>query len=353
MSLGNPLAMPARQGHTKAAVTKLDIVVDLQYGDSGKGKVAHFLCKEKKYTHILRYNGGANAGHTIFHKGVKFVTHQIPVGVFFGVKSIIGPGCVVDPTVLMQEMRELEKHGIKVKGRLFVAYNAHVVTAAHKKEDGTDKKIGTTKRGIGPAYRGKFSRTGVRAESVKSLKPFLIDLYKEFEGGTKEATVLCEGAQGFGLDIDWGDYPFVTSSHCTSGGAIMNGFSPRTVRDVWGVAKVYETYVGNKKFEPKEQIFKQIRQAGEEYGATTGRPRQCNWLDIGMLERAINLNGVNHLVLNKIDVLDAVGAWKIREGKKVHTFKDGKTMQAFIRTRLSKTGIAPKNIHFSNRKDAI
>jgi adenylosuccinate synthase len=111
--------------------------------------------------------------------------------------------------------------------------------------------------------------------------------------------------------------------------------------------------VGNKKFEPKEEIFKQIRQAGEEYGATTGRPRQCNWLDIGMLERAINLNGVNHLVLNKIDVLDAVGAWKIREGKKVHTFKDGKTMQAFIRTRLSKTGIAPKNIHFSNRKDAI
>jgi adenylosuccinate synthase len=334
-------------------VTKLDIIVDLQYGDSGKGKVAHFLCKEKKYTHVLRYNGGANAGHTIYHKGHKFVTHQIPVGVFFGVKSIIGPGCVVDPEVLKKEAKELEDHGIKVKGKLFVATNAHVVTKAHKKEDGTDKKIGTTKRGIGPAYRDKFARVGTRAENVPSLKPFLIDLYEEFQGGTKNAVVLCEGAQGFGLDIDWGDYPFVTSSHCTSGGAIMNGFSPRCVRDVWGVAKVYETYVGNKKFEPNQAIFKKIRELGEEYGATTGRPRQCNWLDLELLTRAIQMNGVNRLVLNKIDVLDAAGVWKVREGNKVRSFKSGAAMREFTRKKLGAAGVPARSISFSNRKDAI
>lgn len=334
-------------------MTKLDIIVDLQYGDSGKGKVAHFLCKKNKYTHVIRYNGGANAGHTIFHKGVKFVTHQIPVGVFFGVKSIIGPGCVVDPAVLKKEAAELEKHGIKVKGMLFVAKNAHVVTAKHKHEDGSDKKIGTTKRGIGPAYRDKFARTGIRAEDVKSLKPFLIDLYDEFHGGLKNAYVLCEGAQGFGLDIDWGDYPFVTSSHCLSGGALLNGFAPKTVRDVWGIAKVYETYVGQKKFEPKDPIFPKIREIGEEYGATTGRPRQCNWLDIELLERAVRLNGVTHLVLSKMDVLDTVETWKVREGKKIHTFRDGAGLRKFIRARLRKSGIAPNHVHFSVSKDKI
>ncbi len=334
-------------------MTKLDIIVDLQYGDSGKGKVAHFLCKKNKYTHVIRYNGGANAGHTIFHKGVKFATHQIPAGVFFGVKSIIGPGCVVDVAVLMKEAAELQKHGIRVKGNLFVAKNAHVVTAAHKKEDGVDKKIGTTKRGIGPAYRDKFARTGIRAEDVKALKPYLIDMYEEFKGGLKKAHVLCEGAQGFGLDIDWGDYPFVTSSHCLSGGALLNGFAPKTVRDVWGIAKVYETYVGQKKFEPKDPIFPKIREVGEEYGVTTGRARQCNWLDIELLERAVRLNGVTHLVLSKMDVLDTVKVWKVREGKKTHKFKDGAGLRKFIRNRLKKSGIAPNHVHFSVSKDKI
>lgn len=334
-------------------MTTLDIIVDLQYGDSGKGKVAHFLCKTKKYTHILRYNGGANAGHTIFHKGVKFVTHQVPAGVFFGVKSVIGPGCVVDPEVLQKEIRELEKGGVKVKGKLFIAKNAHVTLPRHKKEDATDRKIGTTKRGIGPTYRDKYARVGTRAESVKALRPYLIDLYEEFRGGTKNAKVLCEGAQGFGLDIDWGDYPYVTSSHCTAGSAIMNGFSPRTLRDVWGVAKVYETYVGQKKFEPKDPIFAKIREAGEEYGATTGRPRQCNWLDMELLLRAIAINGVNHLVLNKMDILDGLSVWKVRENGTVRSFKSGAAMRDYVRKRVAKVGIPKKNVHFSNRRDAI
>lgn len=334
-------------------MTKLDVIVDLQYGDSGKGKVAHFLCKEKKYTHVLRYNGGANAGHTIYHKGHKFVTHQVPVGVFFGVKSIIGSGCAVDPVVLMSEIRELEKHGVKVKGRLFIAKNAHITLPRHKKEDGTDKKIGTTKRGIGPTYRDKYARVGTRAKDVASLKPYLIDLYDEFQVKHKDAMVLGEGAQGFGLDIDWGDYPFVTSSHCTAAGALLNGFPPNAIRNVWGVAKVYETYVGQKKFEPNEPIFKKLREAGEEYGATTGRPRQCNWLDLELLARAIRMNGVTHLVLNKIDVLDAVGAWKIREGKKVRSFKNGRDMRAYLRAKFSALGVPVRNVYFSDRKDAI
>ncbi len=149
----------------------IDIILDLQYGDSGKGKVAHFLCKTKKYTHVLRYNGGANAGHTIFHKGKKFVTHQVPVGVFYGVPSIIESGCVVDPVALVKEIRELKEGGIDVRGKLFVAKNAQVVTASHKDEDGEEKKIGTTKRGIGPAYRDKYARVGIRAQDRYIERP--------------------------------------------------------------------------------------------------------------------------------------------------------------------------------------
>ena len=346
-----------QKGHFRTilnnAMKKLDIVVDLQYGDSGKGKVAHFLCKTKKYTHVLRYNGGSNAGHTIFHKGKKFITHQIPVGVFYGIRSIIGNGCVVDPEALMAEIRELNAAKIKTKGVLFVAKNTQVVTQAHKEEDGGDKKIGTTKRGIGPAYRDKYARVGIRAEQVKSLRPYLIDLYEEFQGTKKNLVILGEGAQGFGLDIDWGDYPFVTSSHCTSAGALLNGLAPQTVREVWGVAKAYETYVGNKKFEPKDKVFEKIREVGEEYGATTGRPRQCNWTNLDLLEQAIRINGVTHLVINKIDVLNSIGVWKVLSHGKVVSFKNPKAMKDHIIKRVSSLGVAPKNIFFSERKDRV
>ena len=230
----------------------LDIIVDLQYGDCGKGKVTHALCKDKKYTHVIRYNGGANAGHTIFHNGKKFITHHIPAGIFFGIRSIIGSGCVVDPEGFLSEVKEIESAGISTKDSLFIAKNTHIVTKEHKAEDANEGVIGTTRRGIGPAYRDKYARKSPRAEDIPELKPYLIDLYEEFEGSKKDSIVLAEGAQGFGLDIDWGDYPYVTSSHCTSGGALLNGFPPQSVRNIWGVAKVYETYVGKKEFEPKD-----------------------------------------------------------------------------------------------------
>jgi adenylosuccinate synthase len=335
------------------ARTQVDVIVDLQYGDSGKGKVAHFLCHKKKYTHVLRYNGGCNAGHTIFHKGKKFVTHQIPAGVFFGIPSVVGSGCVIDPDQFFREINMLEEGGIRTKGKIFIAKNAHVITAEHRAEDKQKGgKIGTTGRGNGPAYREKYGRTGMRAEQVSRLKPYLIDLYKEFHE-KKPAVILAEGAQGFGLDIDWGDYPFVTSSHCTSAGALLNGLPPQSLREVWGIAKVYETYVGTKRFQPKGAVFDKIADVGEEYGATTGRRRQVNWIELEALERAIRINGVTHVVLNKADVLDDVGAWKARVGKKVFSFTNGKALENFIRARLVKVGVARKSVFFSRKKDGI
>jgi adenylosuccinate synthase len=330
-----------------------DIVVDLQYGDSGKGKVTHFLAKNRKYTHVLRYNGGANAGHTIFHKGKKFVTHQIPAGVFWGIPSIIGAGCVLDPEQFFKEIKELEDGGVKTKGLIFIAKNAHIITDAHKHEDAKDAKIGTTKRGNGPAYRDKYERTGLRAESVPELAPYVIDLYEAFHHNKKKVKILCEGAQGFGLDIDWGDYPFVTSSHCTAAGALLNGIPPEAVRDIWGVAKIYETYVGAKKFEPNDPVFEKIRTLGEEFGATTGRPRQCNWIDLKLVERAIRINGVTHLVFNKTDILAEVGVWAVWDGPKKISFKNEKAMKSFLTKRFAKMGVKKANVFFSADKGKI
>lgn len=330
-----------------------DIVVDLQYGDSGKGKVTHFLAKSGEYTHILRYNGGCNAGHTIFHEGKKFVTHHVPAGVFWGIKSVIGPGCVVDPEKFFEEIKGLNDGGIPTEGLVFIANNTHIITPAHKTEDSKDARIGTTKQGNGPAYRDKYARTGVRAENVPELKPFLIDLYEEFHRSGNDVAILGEGAQGFGLDIDWGDYPFVTSSHATAGGAVLNGIPPQAIRKVYGNAKIYETYVGAKKFEPDDPVFAKIREVGEEFGATTGRPRQVNWIDMDLLERASRINGVTHLILNKVDVLRAVGAWGAIADGAARRFQSEAEMKKFVAERLAPLGIPEGQIIFSESKDRI
>ncbi len=331
----------------------MDVIVDLQYGDCGKGKVAHYLAHTKSYTHVLRYNGGANAGHTIFHNGKKFVTHIIPAGVFFGVKSVVGCGCVVDPEKFFKELKDIEAGGVDTTGKIFIAKNAHVVTSAHKEEDKqVGGAIGTTGSGNGPAYRAKYGRTGTRAEAVDELKPYLIDMYDEwYKKG--DATILAEGAQGFGLDIDWGDYPFVTSSHCTTAGALLNGLPPTAVRDVWGVAKVYETYVGSKKFQPEGAVFEKIGDIGEEFGATTGRRRQTNWMDMQNLEKAVRMNGVTHIVFNKVDVLRAVGEWAVIDEGKVVPFKSEDDMINFVKDRLATFGLKKENIFFSESKETI
>jgi len=332
-----------------------DVVVDLQYGDCGKGKIAHALCRENNYTHIIRYNGGCNAGHTIYHNGEKFVTHHIPCGVFFGIKSIIGPGCVIHVETFLEEIKNLEEKGIDARKLVHVSANAHLITDFHRVEDKKDEKIGTTKRGNGPAYRDKYGRKGIRAVEDPRLQPFLIDLYQELYENEEfgEVEILFEGAQGFGLDVDWGDYPYVTSSHCTVGSALLNGVPPGAVRDVWGVAKIYETYVGAKDFEGPDEIFEQIREIGQEYGATTGRPRQINWLDYDMLKMAARINGVNNLVFNKMDILEEVDSWCLYDGPNLYQFKTRSDIEMWLTSKLQIEVMRDMEIMFSGDKEYI
>ena len=329
-----------------------DIVLGLQYGDEGKGKITHHLCKTGGYTHVVRFNGGCNAGHTIYHNGKKFVTHHIPAGVFFGIKSIIGPGCVVDPKQFFKELEELRDGGIDIDELVFIAENAHIITAEHLEEDSKDTAIGTTKRGNGPAYREKYARNGFLAKDLPYLQPYLVNFYDELYKNTENPVILCEGAQGFGLDIDWGDYPFVTSSHCTVGSAVLNGIPPQSIRDVWGVAKAYETYVGAKKFELNNPVFTEIRKFGKEYGATTGRDRQCGWLDLPFLEKSIKINGVNKVVFNKMDILEKIRQWVIKRGKmSFEMFTTRQEFEEFFKFKLKKWGV--EEIYFSDNPEQI
>ena len=289
-----------------------DIVVGLSFGDEGKGKVTHHLLKNGDYTHCIRFNGGCNAGHTIYHEGVKFVTHHIPAGVFFGVRSIIGNGCVVNIDQFNREIQMLHEGGVNTDGLIFIANNAHIITDAHLEEDGKDTTIGTTKRGNGPAYRDKYDRQGTLASKALVGTPYLIDMYRELHETDEDVVILCEGAQGFGLDIDWGDYPYVTSSHCTTAGALLNGIPPQAVRKVYGVTKAYDTYVGAKDFHGEGRVFDLLQSLGNEFGATTGRPRQCNWLNIRDLKKAVEINGVTDVIINKVDILRQTGAWNLR-----------------------------------------
>ena len=315
-----------------------DVIVDLSYGDCGKGKVTHSLLKNNDYTHVLRYNGGCNAGHTIFHNGEKFVTHHIPAGVFYGVRSIIGPGCVVSKQQFVRELQELRSKGLETDD-VWIARNAHLITPHHIVEEEQESRLGTTKRGNGPAYSDKYKRTGRRAEWDKDLAPFMIDLYQEVHESEKDVRILCEGAQGFGLDIDWGDYPYVTSSHCTTAGALLNGLPWHSVRYVYGVIKGYETYVGSKDFDSEHPLNERIRTLGQEYGATTGRPRQINWLDLDLVERAAKMNGITHLIVNKMDILKELGYWALISNESVLKFPSEQDMKSYIASRPAFKGV--------------
>jgi adenylosuccinate synthase len=319
------------------------VIVDLQAGDTGKGKVAHSLCKTNKYTHVVRYNGGGNAGHTVYHEGNKIVTHFIPVGVLYGIKSIIGPGCVINVEKLFDEIQYLESFGFEIKNNLFIDKRTHLITKEHITEDAGDTSIGTTKTGNGPAYRDKYDRKGVRAEKYKGIN--VIDIYEEFYG-KDNCKVLFEGAQGFELDIDWGDYPYVTSSHCTVGSAILNGVPPQKITKVYGVAKAYRTYVGAKNFEIPSDIFDKIRELGGEYGATTGRKRQIDWLNVDDLIKAANVNGVTDLVINKLDVLEQTEL-KLFHNNKLHHFLNSELYKEYIIFNLKINCSILENIIFS------
>jgi adenylosuccinate synthase len=302
-------------------ISYADVIVDLQAGDTGKGKVAHALAKE--YDLILRYNGGANAGHTVYHDGKKVVTHLVPIGVLFGIPSVIGLGCVVNVKKLEEEIRELNNAGFNTDGLIFVDERAHLVLDKHIEEDSSESKIGTTRQGIGPAYRDKYNRTGMRIKDIGTQPSSLfsvIDTYELFHNKQNDWKILCEGAQGFQIDIDWGDYPYVTSSHCTIGSAVLNGIPPQSIDKVFGIMKAYETYSGFKTTfqDENDPILQQIQEVGGEFGATTGRKRKVRWLDLDGVIKAININGVTDLIINKADILEKVGTFKyMRNGKLV------------------------------------
>ncbi len=341
------------------------VVIGVQWGDEGKGKLVDFLTEKADV--IARFQGGNNAGHTIVIEGEKYILHIVPSGILHkGKKCIIGNGVVIDPAVLILEMDKLRERGIEINDNILISKAAHLIMPYHiaiEKEYEKGKKIGTTGRGIGPAYTDKSARNGVRIMDLffpETLKQkinanlfiinFLLEnLYKtsplkaediyslymnygeklskhvadtdiiinnEIESGKN---ILFEGAQGTLLDIDHGTYPFVTSSNTIAGGVCTGtGVSPLRINRIIGVAKAYTTRVGEGPFptEIKDALGECLRQKGGEYGATTGRPRRCGWLDMVALKYAVRLNGLSGLAITKLDILDGLNKIKICIGYK-------------------------------------
>jgi adenylosuccinate synthase len=332
------------------------IVVGTQWGDEGKGKIVDLLAERADY--IARYQGGHNAGHTIIHKGDVCVLHLIPSGIFHpGKICVIGNGVVVDPAALLAEIDEIERRGVSVRGALFVSDRAHLILPYHRaiereseKHKGA-RKIGTTGRGIGPAYADKAARVGIRmadlmepalfrrrlATNIDEMNTFLRQIFKvkgfELDAIYKEycgyadrirplvtdtavllndaidrgKSVLFEGAQATHLDVDFGTYPYVTSSSAAAGGAcIGTGVGPTKIDAVLGVAKAYSTRVGSGPFptELHDAQGQALQAAGKEFGATTGRPRRCGWFDAVVVRTAARVNGLTGLAVTKLDVLD-------------------------------------------------
>ena len=333
---------------------KVDVLLGLQWGDEGKGKVVDVLTPN--YDVVARFQGGPNAGHTLEFAGEKYVLRSIPSGIFQGDKvNIIGNGVVLAPDLFMAEAKDLEKSGHDLKSRLHISKKAHLIMPTHRLLDAAyeaqkgDSKVGTTGKGIGPTYTDKVSRNGLRVgdildnfeekynahkelhlktlkalnytdfditevekkwmEGIEYLKQFhLVDSEHEINHLLREGkSVLCEGAQGTMLDVDFGSYPFVTSSNTICAGACTGlGIGPNKVGEVYGIMKAYCTRVGAGPFPTElfDETGSTIRQIGHEYGAVTGRERRCGWIDLVALRYSIMVNGVTQLIMMKSDVLD-------------------------------------------------
>jgi adenylosuccinate synthase len=377
------------------AKTRTLVVVGAQWGDEGKGKLVDVLAERADW--VVRYQGGANAGHTV-HIGTKqTVLHQIPSGILHpGVRCAIGNGVVLDPETLFEEVDALVKDGVDVNGRLYVSDRAHLVMPYHKlvdKESAASKAIGTTGRGIGPCYEDKAARRGVRVldlrhperlsslvergtahangileamgsdkradagftlKALNALAPRLLSVmedvglavHRAVKGG---ATVLLEGAQGSLLDVDHGTYPYVTSSTTTAGGAaIGTGIGPRSIDAALGVVKAYTTRVGSGPL-PTEfdtEMSERVRKLGNEFGATTGRPRRCGWFDAVVVRYAVRVNGLTALAITKLDVLDTLEKVGLCTGYEV----GGQCIEEFPGDIAELDGIAPRYEWFDGWK---
>lgn len=332
----------------------VDVLLGLQWGDEGKGKIVDVLAS--RYDVVARFQGGPNAGHTLIIDGAKVVLHTIPSGIFHQqAVNLIGNGVVIDPVTLKEEIEELEGLGLNVRDRLLISKKAHLILPSHRTLDAASeaskgkKKIGSTLRGIGPAYMDKTGRNGLRAGNVhyrhfdnmygqlKAKHEQLLSIYdydydlevdekawwegidllrslqmvdgeyyvNEMDSAGKK--ILAEGAQGALLDIDYGTYPYVTSSNTITAGVLTGlGLSPRKIGEVIGITKAYCTRVGSGPFptELKDDMGEKLRAEGGEFGATTGRPRRCGWIDLPALKYTIMLSGTSQLAVTKIDVLN-------------------------------------------------
>ena len=326
----------------------VDVVCDLSWGDTGKGKVSAHLARSGDYNYVARWAGGNNAGHTVYVNGKKYKTHLIPSGIFYGVKSVIGPGCVLNLKSFNEELTYLKENGFNTK-LIKVSPRAHIVTEKHIKTD-EDKygHLGTTKRGIAPCYSDKMARKGLLAKDILD-KNFLFDTSK------MSGRVLCEGAQGFYLDIDWGNYPYVTSSTTLPYGACSLGFSPKKIKDIWGLAKAYDTRSGNDPFFddmiPDDKRLSFLQKEGSEVGVTTGRKRSVNWLNLDLLLYAAGISGSTHIVINKMDIFEKLDVYKLYYSGKLNTFKEISDFKNFIHEKLIKINV--KNIVFSRSKHRL
>ena len=353
---------------------RVDLLLGLQWGDEGKGKIVDVLTRD--YDIIARFQGGPNAGHTLEFDGIKHVLHTIPSGIFHkNATNVVGNGVVIDPVIFRKELQQLDRFDIDIKKCLLISRKAHLILPTHRLLDAASEaakgkaKIGSTLKGIGPAYMDKTGRNGLRvgdlelpdwkaryraladkhqamiafydvdiqydlkeleAEFFKSVETLMeltfIDseeyLYQALKSGKK---ILAEGAQGSLLDIDFGTYPFVTSSNTTAAGACTGlGISPGSIQEVFGIFKAYTTRVGSGPF-PTELFDKDgetMGRVGNEFGATTGRPRRCGWLDLVALKYAVRINGVTRLMMMKADVLSGFDTIKVctayqYQGKKI------------------------------------
>lgn len=364
------------------------VIVGAQWGDEGKGKIVDLLTQYADI--VVRFQGGSNAGHTIVLKGEKFVFHLIPSGILYeNKKCIIGNGVVLDPVVLIDEIDQLKKRGyLKDDSQLIISDESHIVLPYHRRIDIAREKIfkiGTTGRGIGPAYEDKVARCGIRMadfldekvfrrkleENIAQKNLYLIQILKEegFEGSKifneymnfkkrlekyvantslilyeemqKGKNILFEGAQGTLLDLDHGTYPYVTASNTIAGNACIGaGIGPTMIHSVIGVAKAYTTRVGEGPFptELKDKLGEMIRERGGEYGATTGRPRRCGWFDAVVVNHAIRINGIREMTITKLDVLNEFDKIKVCVGYRV----DGKILNYI-----------PANIELLERSEPI
>jgi adenylosuccinate synthase len=309
-------------------INNVDICFGLAWGDEAKGKIVAHLAKTKNYDFICRWAGGSNAGHTIYVDGKKYVTHLIPAGVFYNIPSIIGPDCVINENKFAEELVYLHSHGFDID-LIKVSPKCHVVLDKHINEDKASyaTKLGSTSQGIAFCYRDKFGRTGTRAEDVPFFKKYLWD--EKLHGD-----ILCEGAQGFWLDINYGNYPYITSSTTLPYGACSLGFSPKLIRNIYGASKIYDTRSGVDPLFPPELLedneLKQIATLGEEYGATTGRPRIVNWLNLDMLVKAISISGTTHIIISKTDILEQVGVYKCKYKDNIISFNTIELIKEYI-----------------------